>query len=88
MRGTTFMRRKSAVGGIVSRRQHGVLQRRSVNNSMSELQNYANFAGGLATGALGHIVGLNTHRDCQKKTRLQRKPLVANSAVKHWTQVN
>ena len=56
------MRRKSAVGGIVSRRRHGVLQRRSVNNSMSELQNYANFAGGLATGALGHIVGLNTHR--------------------------
>ena len=57
------MRRKSAVGGIVSRRRHGVLQRRSVNNSMSELQNYANFAGGLATGALRHIVGLNTNRD-------------------------
>ena len=63
MRGTTFMCRKSAIGGTVCWGQYGVLQWCSVNNSMSELENYANFAGGLATGALRHSVGLNTHRD-------------------------
>ena len=57
------MGRKSAIGGTVNWRQHVVLRRRSVNNSVSELENYANFAGGLATGALRHSVGLNTHRD-------------------------
>ena len=82
------MGRKSAIGGTVNWRQHVVLRRRSVNNSMSELENYANFAGGLATRALRHIVGLSTNIACQIETRLQRKPLVANSAVKHWIQVD